>query len=282
MAQHVLQRGPRVIAPLAGQLGALRRQGQAQVAAAVQRLREQLRHTARLVQRIIHQNPERFQSRHVPGQVWSLPEPHVVPSCKGKRTKPTESGCKVSVSSDRHGLVITYTAYACHIAAAETLSDALAGWRPGFGQPSRNWPGTAMPRPTGHGWARPGWPASASRARARRGIPRPTPPGSSGCNASVRIWRRCSVISTPTLAWTVVDIMGLRASSCMSAGQRWPGTPRSGAGCSTSASWPRTRRSAKRPKRVRPLLEGLLAVARFRDSAPKKHANPRISCFSMN
>jgi len=135
MAQHVLRRVPRVAAQLAGKLGALRRQGQAQAAVAVQRLREQLRQTASLVQRIIHQNAARFQGRHVPGKVLSLHEAHVVTICKGKRTKPTEYGCKVSVSIDRHGFVITHTEYACNIADAETLPDALAGWRTGFGQP---------------------------------------------------------------------------------------------------------------------------------------------------
>jgi hypothetical protein len=80
------------------------------------------------------------------------------------------------------------------------------------------------------------WMALASPARVRHGIPTPTRPGSSGCNDSVPISNRCSVISKPTIGWTVVDIVALRAISLMSAGRCWPGTPRSGSGCSTSAS----------------------------------------------
>jgi IS5 family transposase len=135
MAQHVLQRVPRVMTQLNGRLGALRRQGRVNTAAAVQRLRDQLRQTASLVQRLIHQNAERFQGRHVSAKVLSLHEPQVVSICKGKRTKPTEYGCKVSVSIDRHGFVITHTEYAGNIADAETLPDALGGWRKVFGQP---------------------------------------------------------------------------------------------------------------------------------------------------
>jgi len=135
MAQHVLRRVPQVVAQLNGKLGALRRQGQARAAAGVQRLRDRLQHTAGLVQRVIHQNAERFQGRHVPNKVLSLHEPQVVSICKGKRGKPTEYGCKVSVSIDRQGFVVTHTEYASNIADAETLPDALGGWIAVLGQP---------------------------------------------------------------------------------------------------------------------------------------------------
>ena len=135
MAQHVLRRVPRVVAQLNGKIGALRRRRQAQAAAAVQRRRERLQHMAGLVRRIIHQNAERFQGRHVSGKVLSLHEPHVVSICKGKRAKPTEYGCKVSVSIDRHGFVITHMEYAHNIVDAETLPEAIAGWVTKFGQP---------------------------------------------------------------------------------------------------------------------------------------------------
>jgi IS5 family transposase len=135
MAQHVLHRVPRVLAQLSGKLGALRRQGHGRAAAAVERLRNQLEQTAGLVRRIIHQNAERFQGRHVPDKVLSLHEPHVVSIRKGKRAKATEYGSKVSLSIDRHGFVITHTEYACNIADPDTLPDALAGWSKVFGQP---------------------------------------------------------------------------------------------------------------------------------------------------
>jgi transposase, IS5 family len=135
MALHVLRRVPRVLAQMNGQLGALRRAGQGRTAAAVRRLRDRLQHTAGLVGRVIQQNAERFQGRHVPDKVLSLHEPHVVSICKGKRAKPTEYGCKVSVSIDRQGFIITHTEYARNIADAETLPDAIASWSQVFGQP---------------------------------------------------------------------------------------------------------------------------------------------------
>ena len=135
MAQHVLHRVPRVLAQLSGKLGALRRHGHGRAAAAIARLRDQLEQTAGLVRRVIYQNAERFQGRHVPNKVLSLHEPTVVSIRKGKRAKSTEYGSKVSLSIDRHGFVMTHTEYAWHIADPETLPDALAGWHHVFGQP---------------------------------------------------------------------------------------------------------------------------------------------------
>ena len=129
MAQHVLRRVPRVLAQLSGKLGALRRQGHTRAARAVHRLRGQLQHTAVLVRRVLHQNAERFQGRHVPNKVLSLHEPHVVSIRKGKRTKPTEYGCKVSLSMERRGFIVTHTEYAANVADIETLPDALRGWQ---------------------------------------------------------------------------------------------------------------------------------------------------------
>jgi transposase, IS5 family len=134
MAQHVLRRVPRVLAQLSGKFGALRRQGHTQAAMAVHRLREQLQHTAVLVRRVIHQNAERFHGRHVPDKVLSLHEPHVVAIRKGKRTKPTEYGCKVSLSMDRWGFIVTHTEYAANVADVETLPEALRGWQVRLGR----------------------------------------------------------------------------------------------------------------------------------------------------
>ena len=61
-----------------------------QVAAAVQRLREQLQHMAGLVRLIIHQNAERFQGRYVSNNVLRLHTPHVDSVYKGMRAKPTK------------------------------------------------------------------------------------------------------------------------------------------------------------------------------------------------
>jgi IS5 family transposase len=135
MAPQVLQRVPRVLAPLHGKLGARRRQGHGRAALAIERRRTPLEQTADLVRRGIHHNAERFQGRHIPDKVLSLPEPHVVSIRKGKRAKGTEYGSKVSLSIDRHGFVITHTEYAGNIADPQTLPDASAGWRGVFGRP---------------------------------------------------------------------------------------------------------------------------------------------------
>jgi IS5 family transposase len=133
--QRVLRHVPHVVAQLHGKLGALRCQGQARAAAAMQRLRARLQHTADLVRRVIHHNAERFQGHHVPAKVLSLHEPQVAAIRKGKRATPTEYGSKVSLSIDGHGFVSTHTEYASNIAHPATLPEALAGWSKVFGQP---------------------------------------------------------------------------------------------------------------------------------------------------
>jgi transposase, IS5 family len=135
MAPHVRRRVRRIVAQLGGKLGALQRWGHARAARTRQRRRDHLQQTAGLVRRVIYQNAEGFQGRHVPDKVLSLHEPHVVSICKGKRAKPAEYGGKVSLAMDRHGWVVTPTEYAANIADAETLPDALAGWLQVFGQP---------------------------------------------------------------------------------------------------------------------------------------------------
>jgi IS5 family transposase len=135
IAQHVLRRVPRILAPLNGTRGALRRQGQGRAATAIAWLRDQLEQTAGLVRRGIHQHAERCEGRHVPDKVLSLHEPPVVSIRKGQRAKSTEYGSKVSLSIDRHGCVITPMESASHLADPDTRPDALAGWRQVFGQP---------------------------------------------------------------------------------------------------------------------------------------------------
>jgi IS5 family transposase len=135
MAPPVLDRVPRVLAQLHGQLGARRRHGHERAAAAMERRRTQLEQTAGVVRRVLHQNAERFPGSHVPAQVLSLHAPHVVSIRKGKRAKATAYGSKVRLSIDRHGLVSTHTEYSTNIADPETLPEALAGWRAVCGRP---------------------------------------------------------------------------------------------------------------------------------------------------
>ena len=128
MAQPVLHRLRRVLAQLNGPLGALRRHGPGRAAAASARRRAQRKQTAGVVRRVIPHNAARFEGWHVSAQVWSLPAPQGRSIRTGKRAKAPEDGSKGRRSIDRHGVVITHTEDASHIAAPETLPAALAGW----------------------------------------------------------------------------------------------------------------------------------------------------------
>ena len=134
MAQQVLRRVPEVVGQLGEQFAALAQAGQPQAAQARARLRDQVVAMAELVHRVIEQNAERFQGRHVPNKVLSLHEPQVVSIRKGKCGKATEYGSKVSLSIDRGGFVVTHQEYASNIADPETLPAALAGWVEVFGR----------------------------------------------------------------------------------------------------------------------------------------------------
>ena len=135
MAEQVVRRVPEVVGQLGEQLEALRDEGETRAAQARARLRDRMVQTAELVQRVMYQNAERFQGRHVPNKVLSLHEPQVVSIRKGKRGKTTEYGSKVSLSIDRGGFVVTHQEYASNIADPETLPAALAGWAAVFGRP---------------------------------------------------------------------------------------------------------------------------------------------------
>jgi hypothetical protein len=217
MAQHVLRWVPRVVAQLNGKLGALQRWGQRQAATAVQRVRDHLRQTASLVQRVIHQNAERFQGRHILNKVLSLHEPHEVAICKGKRAKPAEYGCKVSLTIDRQGFVVSPIPSTSRIIAdAETLPDALAGWVEVLGQPP---PELTADRAFHHPEAE--RPRLGTASIARLGIPRKGktqhPETNTAWFQRLRRLRthidQSSVISKPTIGWPAAATKAFGATS---------------------------------------------------------------------
>jgi hypothetical protein len=135
MARHVRRRTPRVVSPLHGQLGALRRQGQRRAAAAPQRLRDQWEQPAAVGRRVLPQHAARCAGRQGREKVWRLPAPQVGSMRQGQRAQPTAYGAQVRVASARHGCGGTQTASAQHLAAPDPRPEALAGWHAVFGRP---------------------------------------------------------------------------------------------------------------------------------------------------
>jgi hypothetical protein len=72
----------------------------------IEKLQEQLKRDATLLQRVIQQAEARLEGKHIENKVYSLHEPAVTCIAKGKRSKPNEYGSKVSISVDRNGFVV--------------------------------------------------------------------------------------------------------------------------------------------------------------------------------
>ncbi len=104
--------------------------------AQVARLTGQLKDQRELLRRVIEQAESRWQGIHIKNKVLSLHEPQVVAIAKGKRAKPNEYGCKVSISIDRNGYVVGHQEYAENIADTKSLDPALDHWEEAFGKPS--------------------------------------------------------------------------------------------------------------------------------------------------
>lgn len=139
-AQEALSSGAQDARQKVDALGAATRSGLAAAGKGVKdqiaRLTEPLKEQRKLLQRVINQAEARWQGVHVPNKVLSLHEPHVVAIAKGKRAKPNEYGCKVSISTDRNGYVVGHQEYAENIADTKSLDPALDHWEEAFGNPS--------------------------------------------------------------------------------------------------------------------------------------------------
>jgi len=80
------------------------------------------------VSHVIHQSKERFKGNHIPNKLYSYHEPQVTVIAKGKRSKPREYGCKVNLSVDSKGFIVTHQEYTKNIHDAKLLDPALKEW----------------------------------------------------------------------------------------------------------------------------------------------------------
>lgn len=100
-------------------------------------LKSKLRSQRDLLKRVIAQSEARIKGIHLKGKVLSHHEPHVVAIAKGKRGRPNEYGCKVSISIDRNGYVVGHQEYDSNAADIKTLDSALKHWEESCGSPTQ-------------------------------------------------------------------------------------------------------------------------------------------------
>jgi IS5 family transposase len=101
---------------------------------AIQRLAHSLGEQTEVLKRIVHQAQQRFQGHHVKNKIYSLHEPQVACIRKGKRSKPDEYGCKVLLSVDRQGYLVSHREYFSNPSDAELLQDAVRDWQAACGK----------------------------------------------------------------------------------------------------------------------------------------------------
>lgn len=133
MAQHVLDKVPRISQSIRHQIHRLSRPQKREL----KRLSQKLSELKELTHRIIEQNAQRFLGHHMAHKVLSLDEPHVVAIKKGKPGKLTEYGSKVSLTVDRKGFVVTHREYCTNLADIHSLPDVVQGWQRTFGHAPR-------------------------------------------------------------------------------------------------------------------------------------------------
>lgn len=92
-------------------------------------LSRELEQTAESVQKILTQTKARLLGVHVPRKLYSLHEPEVTCITKGKRSKPHEYGCKVSLTVCEKGFVLAHREYADNRHDSQTISEGLLDWR---------------------------------------------------------------------------------------------------------------------------------------------------------
>jgi IS5 family transposase len=99
-------------------------------------LKAKLRVQRDLLKRVIAQSEARMNGLHLKDKVLSHHEPHVVAIAKGKRGRPNEYGCKVSISIDRNGYVVGHQEYDENASDLKTLDLALKHWEEVCGAPA--------------------------------------------------------------------------------------------------------------------------------------------------
>jgi len=125
-ARHVIKRVPGVLRALRERIGKERRPKNREQ---MKHLYERLGEMRARVRQVITQAQARWQGIHLPGKLYSLHEPHVVCIRKGKRSKPNEYGCKVALSIDRNGYVVTHQEIAGNPSDVKLLPPALVAWQ---------------------------------------------------------------------------------------------------------------------------------------------------------
>lgn len=100
-------------------------------------LKAKLKTQRDLLKRVIAQSEARLDGIHLKDKVLSLHEPHVVAIAKGKRGRPNEYGCKVSISIDQNGYVVGHQEYDSNVADLKTLDPALKHWEDVCGAPAK-------------------------------------------------------------------------------------------------------------------------------------------------
>lgn len=104
----------------------------------IEKVQEQIRLDAELLDRVIAQTEARYAGTHLKNKVYSLHEPQVTCIAKGKRGKPNEYGSKVSISVDKNGFVVTHTEYDSNVGDNTTLEEAVSDWEEATGQVPKN------------------------------------------------------------------------------------------------------------------------------------------------
>jgi len=104
----------------------------------IEKVQEQIRQDAELLERIIAQTEARYAGSHLKNKVYSLHEPQVTCIAKGKRGKPNEYGSKVSISVDKNGFVVAHAEYDSNVGDNTTLEKAVSDWEIATGQVPEN------------------------------------------------------------------------------------------------------------------------------------------------
>lgn len=104
----------------------------------IEKVQEQIRQDAELLERVIQQSEARYRGVHVKNKVYSLHEPQVTCITKGKRSKPNEYGSKVSISMDKNGFVVGHQEYDYNAGDNTTLEPAVDEWQVATGRFPKN------------------------------------------------------------------------------------------------------------------------------------------------
>lgn len=131
LARHVVTQTKKMLVRAKRQLGKtdnfLRREA----------LKETIRQGCQLLRQVAHvirQSRERFKGRHVKNKLYSYHEPQVTVIQKGKRSKPTEYGCKVNLAIDSNGIIVSHQEYTKNHHDSTLLEPALKAWEQATGR----------------------------------------------------------------------------------------------------------------------------------------------------